>query len=349
VTVTANYPLTQADLDAGKVVNTAVGTGTPPPTLQDPDPQPIPPTSDTITTDITDHLRPGFSLVKTGKLADGATGAAGDTVNYSFTATNTGDVTLNNVSIADKLAGLSAITYNWPGAAGVLTPGQQLTATAMYKLTQADVDAGGVLNQAVVTGTPPYCADESDCQPTSGGDSTDVPVTPNPALTTSKTANVSNYSAGTVITYTFAVTNTGNVTLTGVKPVEGAFTGSGALSGVTCPADTLAPGQTMNCTATYTATQADVAAGKLANSATAVGTPPDNSGGKTPPGLTTSAPSTVTLTATPILVSTGGVMVGGGMTWQLGVFGVGMMLGVGLAAIAVARRPQRSHPVRNGV
>ncbi|WP_443629177.1 DUF7507 domain-containing protein [Arthrobacter rhizosphaerae] len=73
-------------------------------------------------------------------------------ITYSFTSQNTGNVTLTNVAIADQLAGLSALVYTWPGTAGTLLPGQTVTATATYPITQADIDAGQVINSALPIG-----------------------------------------------------------------------------------------------------------------------------------------------------------------------------------------------------
>ena len=67
------------------------------------------------------------------------------------------------------------------------------------------------------------------------------------------------------------MTNTGNVTLHSVgvtDPMPG-------LSSVTCPIGTLAPGACETCTATYTTTQADVDAGSITNTGTAIGHSPD--------------------------------------------------------------------------
>ncbi|WP_419203816.1 DUF7507 domain-containing protein, partial [Paenarthrobacter nitroguajacolicus] len=79
----------------------------------------------------------------------------GDQITYTFTSKNTGNVKLTNVSITDPLSGLSALTYTWPGTPGELLPGQTVTATATYAITQADIDAGHVANSATTTGTPP--------------------------------------------------------------------------------------------------------------------------------------------------------------------------------------------------
>ena len=67
-------------------------------------------------------------------------------------------------------------------------------------------------------------------------------------------ASPASSAAGTPVTYSYLVTNTGNVTLNPVTvtdPMPG-------LSAITCPATTLAPRATETCTATYTTTQADV-------------------------------------------------------------------------------------------
>ncbi|MBK1442831.1 DUF11 domain-containing protein, partial [Parapedobacter sp. ISTM3] len=100
---------------------------------------------------------PSIALVKSFAVADGGDGRidAGDVITYTFEVTNTGNMTLSGVSVTDGLAGLSALTYSWPGAGGVLLPGQSATATATYAVTQDDIDAGEVSNQAVATGVIP--------------------------------------------------------------------------------------------------------------------------------------------------------------------------------------------------
>src|SRR5699024_2494238 len=124
----ATYVLAQADVDAARVDNTATTTGTTPAggTVID---------TDDVTVLV--PAAPQIDLVKTGALAEGAAGVAGDDVVYSFVVTNTGNVTLTDVTVADDLEGLSAIAYGaWPAATGVLAPGQSVTATATLELTQ---------------------------------------------------------------------------------------------------------------------------------------------------------------------------------------------------------------------
>jgi uncharacterized repeat protein (TIGR01451 family) len=148
VTATATYEITQADIDAGQVANGALAEGTTP--------------DDAITesnpADVVTPLAaaPSISLVKTADASDVQQPAVvGDTITYRFTATNTGNVTLTGVTIADQLPGLSELSFAWLGIVGELSPGEQVTAIATYEITQADIDAGRVTNLATATGSAP--------------------------------------------------------------------------------------------------------------------------------------------------------------------------------------------------
>ncbi|MEJ1115661.1 hypothetical protein WBN73_15345 [Paenarthrobacter sp. CCNWLY172] len=278
VTATATYAITQADIDAGHVANSATTTGTPP---VGPPVTPPPGTTDT-------PLTPGPAMEFT-KSSDASAiqnpAVVGDVITYTFTAKNSGNVTLTNVSITDPLAGLSALTYTWPGAAGTLLPGQTVTATATYAITQADIDAGHVANSATTTGTPPV---GPPVTPPPG--TTDTPLTPAPAMQFTKSADASAIQnpsvAGDLITYTFTAKNSGNVKLTGVV-INDPLAGLSALEYVWpgTPGELL-PGQSVTATATYAITQADIDAGHVANSATTTGTPPTGPPVTPPPGTT---------------------------------------------------------------
>jgi uncharacterized repeat protein (TIGR01451 family) len=112
------------------------------------------------------------------------------------------------------------------------------------------------------------------------------------ALTLRKSVTPSNVDAiGSMVTYSYLVTNTGNVTLTNVRPADTAFSGTGTPPVISCPSGTLNPGQQMTCTATYQVTQPDAVAGQVTNTAVARGTPPSG-----PP--VTSNPSTAMVTIT---------------------------------------------------
>ena len=186
----------------------------------------------------------------------------GELVTYTYVVTNTGNVTLTAVNVSDPMPGLSAVDC----PVSTLAPSAQVTCTATYTTTQADVDAGFVRNTATATGTPPSGLPN----PTSPAFALVIAVR-TPAIGVVKQASIASFSApGTQVTYTYVVTNTGNVTLHSVNvadPLPG-------LSSVTCPTTTLAPGQSESCTATYTTTQADVDNGGVTNTATVSGTPP---------------------------------------------------------------------------
>ena len=246
-TCTATYTLTQADVDAGEVVNTATATGTPPtgPPVTD---------DDTVTTTI--PADPSIVLVKSaGPIADvdGNGPDVGDTIAYSFLVTNTGNVTLDPVSVADPKVGAVSCP------AGPLAPNASRTCTATYTLTQADVNAGAVVNTATASGTPPTGP------PVTDQDTVTTTVPTNPRIDLQKKADTAGpVQAGDQIIFSFTVTNTGNVTLTNLQ-VQDPMVGT-----VTCPTTTLAPGEQTTCTAApYTVTSADVAAGSIVNKATA--------------------------------------------------------------------------------
>ncbi|MFI6286771.1 DUF6923 family protein [Streptomyces sp. NPDC051018] len=279
LTCTAAYTVTQADLDAGSIENTATGQGTPPgettPTVSEPDTATVGVGSD-----------PSLKVVKSATTSEPDELVLGEEITYSFVVTNTGNVTLKDVKVEEgEFTGsgeLSPVTC--PAGAASLASGASVTCTATYTVTQADVDAGEITNSATSTGTPP-----SGPPPVSPPSEVTVPSVSDPALTVTKSASTDKLVAGEEITYRFVVTNTGNVTLKDVKVEEGEFTGSGELSPVTCPAGaaSMLPGASVTCTATYTVTQADVDKGSVKNTATSTGTPPSGPPPVSPPAETT--------------------------------------------------------------
>ncbi|MFE4669361.1 hypothetical protein ACFRI7_31520 [Streptomyces sp. NPDC056716] len=93
------------------------------------------------------------------------------------------------------------------------------------------------------------------------------------------------YTPGTEVPFQYVVTNSGATTLTDITVSDDHVTG------IICPQTSLASGESMTCTGTYTITDADGQAGSVTNTATATG----DSGG-TP---VTSPPDDVTLPVTP--------------------------------------------------
>lgn len=190
---TKTYVITEADLLAGGVVNTATATGTPPTglgltpvtdvsdtgtapttpgvvvTVTNPETvdTPIPSTVYTTVSNssalgddptVLTLATPVASIVLLKSITNvqdtSGNGLIGqdDTVTYTFTVTNTGNVTLAPVTITDSKLGLT----NW-ACLVTLAPGQtaNCTSTASYVIQAEDVLAHGVVNSAIVTGTPP--------------------------------------------------------------------------------------------------------------------------------------------------------------------------------------------------
>ncbi len=270
MTCSVTYTLTQADIDAGQVANTATVTAD--------DPSDVPVTDDDDELAILEH-NPSIDLSKglsSNADEDGSGDTSlGDTLTYTFVATNDGNVTLNNVSVTDPLPGLSGLSCA-PATGASLAPTAQMTCTATYAVTQADVDAGSVDNTATVTGTSVSGDDVMDTA------SESVSAAQNPSITLVKSfaANADEDFSGDVtlndtLTYQFDVVNDGNVTLTVVTITDPLP----ALSAFSCGPDslpiTLAPTATVSCTATYVVTQPNVDAGRIDNTATATGQQPN--------------------------------------------------------------------------
>jgi len=124
-------------------------------------------------------------------------------------------------------------------------------------VTQADIDAGSITNTATASGTPPTGPDV-----TSAPSSATVTAQKVTGLSLLKTASPTTVTAaGQTVTYSFALTNTGNQTLTAVAIGEAGFSGTGTPPAVSCPLTTLAPQASTTCSGTYSVTQADIDAG----------------------------------------------------------------------------------------
>ena len=126
--------MTQADIDAGLITNVASASGTVGGAGV---------TSNSDTATVRAIGLAAIALEKTGVYEDAdADGVqdAGDRIRYSFTVTNTGNVTLSDVRVTDPLVTVSG------GPLASLAPGASdaTTFSAVYTLTQADIDAGSV-------------------------------------------------------------------------------------------------------------------------------------------------------------------------------------------------------------
>ncbi|MDI6046131.1 DUF7507 domain-containing protein [Flavobacterium yafengii] len=151
-TATAAYTIQQSDMDAGKVTNSATVTGTTPTngTVSDTSGTTI--TNDTPT-ETTLNPSPSIAIMKNAVFNDNnGDGFAqiGETVSYTFTVMNTGNLPLINVVLTDALPGI-LIT----GGPISLALGETNSTSfrGEYTLTQQDIINGYVSNQAMVKGT----------------------------------------------------------------------------------------------------------------------------------------------------------------------------------------------------
>lgn len=232
---TARYQLTQEDIDRGYVRNTATVQGLDPnrTTVED-------------SAEATVTLPDGGSLLleKDGVLLGKA--VAGGEVEWSFTLTNTGNVTLDGIRLHDELEGLQSIVWGqWPGDDFVLRPGESVTATAGYALTQADVDAGFVENVADSDGKTPGAREVP-----SNEDDARVQYASASAISLVKKTNEVEYDSapgaqlqiGGDVSWSYEVANTGDTTLVDVKLVddqEGVIPAPDGFDGVLDPGESV--------------------------------------------------------------------------------------------------------------
>jgi uncharacterized repeat protein (TIGR01451 family) len=246
---------------------------------------------------------PALTITKSSGLPTVAGGTdatisdAGDTITFTYTVKNTGNVTLTAVAPTD-----AGPTFNSIAATGTLSafsptpvtlaPNATQVFTATYTLSALDTYrgagiAGGVSNTASAVGTTP-------------SNTTVTPVTPSTATTTiaagpklvvNKTRVLDDTNGtvagkaevGEIITYTYTVSNTGNVAVQNISITdlhEGAnlpagtvknesLTTPGPMSGsvdTTTPVNngvwtTIQAGATVTFTYVHTVTQAEVNGG----------------------------------------------------------------------------------------
>ena len=280
-TYTGTYAITQADIDAGQVINQA--------TVKANDPM------DNAVIDLSDESsvlendptivvlcqNPVIAIVKTGIFNDENGNQCSDvdeTIGYTFTVTNEGNVSLKNVSVTDPMIATIAGPTGDTDGDGELDVTETWIYTGSYAITQVDIDAGQVTNQATAEGTAPdatVVSDLSDDNSVLENDPTIVVLCQNPVIALIKTGVVNDTNGngcadlGETIDYSFKVFNLGNVSLSSITVTDD-------LVSVVGGPITLAPGATdaTSFTATYIITQADIDAGEVVNQATATGIDP---------------------------------------------------------------------------
>ena len=192
--LTAAHTLTQEDIDYGQVINSAIGTttynGTAISDISD-DTDPSSPNGDDDPTITHIVQTPGLSLVLDDQLSYLPQNLGiGDNINYILAVTNTGNVTLNDISVSFD----NAAAYN-PTIAS-LAPGETASMSATHTITQADLDNGYVSCQA--TGTVLWYAqtitDLSDDNPNNT-------IPDEPTITYLQTNSINSYWASKIKVY----------------------------------------------------------------------------------------------------------------------------------------------------
>lgn len=251
-----SYTVTEADILAGSVVNTATAEGTSP----DPD-KPDVPVNPGEEEEPTETEKPSLFVEKTAQPDEDGVYNLGDEIHYVIKVTNNGNVTVNDITVKDELTG-----DEWQ--LDSLTPGESEEYHATYTVTEEDILAGSITNVATAEGTDP---DEDpvdqEGEETVPTDSTDSHLTIHKA-TTSDPGDDGAYDLGDTITYEIIAANDGNVTLNNVIVTD-------ELTGDEWIIETLAPGASETFEAEYVVTEEDIHNGSVVNEATATAEGPE--------------------------------------------------------------------------
>ena len=221
------YAISQADLDNGSVHDTATASGDGPGCSSVSCATSSAGSSATV--DVTQS--PGLSVVKSSPTANYS--AVGDTINYDFLVTNTGNVSLHAISV-DDTESAPATQANLTGPTcpvSSLAPDDNETCTATYTVTQADLNNGSITDSATASGTPP-----GSQTPVTSGSSTFSVSALFAAVTLTKSASTLTPEAHTNDTFTLTASNagpssSGAVVVTDVLPAGLAYVSSTAATG----------------------------------------------------------------------------------------------------------------------
>lgn len=277
-TYTATYAVTQADIDNGGTFSNTFTFDTD---------QTTPTVSAAATTTIT--RTSSHTISKTQSSGPNPVIAGGDVIGYSVSVANTGNTSLTNVLLTDVLTqGVTVLALTTGPALSsgdtdsdnVLDVGETWVYAASYTVPQTVIDSGADLSNVASVDT-----DQTGILASA---TVTTPITQTRTLLFAKSATLNgnpvglpvttSLNADDVVTYRYDVTNSGNVTMANVSvsdthngnatlPAPGSealLTDAGTTGDSTDATagdsqwSTLAPGDTVRFTATYTVSQTDV-------------------------------------------------------------------------------------------
>ena len=197
-------------------------------------------------------MEPSLGIVK--EVSD-TIATVGDTITYTYTVINTGNVTLTDVSVTDDLLGVIDLE------ATTLAPGERTLGSAVYTVQESD-PPWPIMNVATAEGTSPEGQTVTEASLTMT-----VHLIPSvePAIVMAASTEPTSAHVGEKIRYTYTVTNTSDVLLRDVSAIDN------LVGSITLGTDSLAPGGSTEGSAYYVVQRSDLP-GPLDNVATATAT-----------------------------------------------------------------------------
>jgi uncharacterized repeat protein (TIGR01451 family) len=256
ITCTGVVTITQSDLDAGSLVNTATASA-----------GAITSPSDTVT--VTAVQQSAMSLAVSGALR-GSEFKKDEFVDYAYVVTNAGNVTITDpISVIDDKAAVTCDAL--PG--GGLAPGASLNCSGEYTLTGDDESNGFVTNQAFARFTSSSLGTVTS--PTVSETVVDSGGTSGPLISITVTANPQQVSsAAASIDYTYVLSHDGGKQINqNIVIFDNQFPGSllcfdEANNSVGDGDGNFEAGETVTCVNTgYVVSQDDIDAGSIVNQA----------------------------------------------------------------------------------
>ena len=218
---TTTWTVTEADILAGEVLNVATAKADPIPDPKDPENPKTPKGSDEKK-DGTDPKNGHLTVTKetTSAPKNGETYALGEKITYKIVVKNDGNLTITEIEVKDTLNGKEETL-----ATGVtLQPEESKEYSFEHIVTEADILAGKVVNEATAKGKSPDS--EKPDAPVDPGKTEDDPDETRAVLDIDKKVKGQDadqdgiYRYGETAQYALVISNLGNVTLRNVTATD---------------------------------------------------------------------------------------------------------------------------------